>query len=122
MVGILLGYHIPLVLRPCHDDTFQVVGPAYIYDLSDTQALLGLIEDPWLAKIDGFCEWVYLNRETGEMLPEAPRLGPLPDGWEEVSLGRFRARGATESVGKDPRWTAESLEKRGVPLRVFDLV
>ena len=121
-MGIVFGCHLPLVLRRCHDEGFQVVGSAYVYGLSEAQAFLGPVPYPWVAKIDSRNALVYLNSDTEEVLHEDPRLGLLPNGWEEVAPGRFRVAGTVEIIDEDPRWTAESLKERGVPLKTFYLV
>ncbi|PVH70708.1 HET-domain-containing protein [Cadophora sp. DSE1049] len=121
VLAIVFGCHLPLVLRKCHEG-FQVVGPAYVYGLSEAQVLLGTVPHPWVAKMDSRNSLEYLNNDTGKVSHEDPRLGPLPNGCEEVAPGRFRFAGAVEIIEEDPRWTAESLKERGVSLETFYLV
>lgn len=41
MVAVLLGCELPLVLRPLHDATFQVLGEAYVEGVMAGEAVLG---------------------------------------------------------------------------------
>jgi hypothetical protein len=70
----------------------------------------------------------YIDRGTGSIQLEDPRLGPLPKGWQKVNGGgdhcaMFVKDGSgNEPTDEDPRLTQEALKERGVDLKVFELV
>ena len=100
------------------------------------EALLGPLPDSFTAVFrhnprNGTDRWAYLDQETGVFQAEDPRLGPLPDGWsikshkgeQYAQLFVQNQTGVTRvQTWDDPRLSREALEKRGVPLQVFDLV
>lgn len=138
----LLGCDRPLVLRPLEDDTFILVGDAYVYGLHDARPFLGPLPQNWKVKLtarsfEGYWRQImFINEVTGEVMVEDPRLGPLSSGWERVEpeeLGGPRdvndsrfcmyfKNGATgDIVDYDPRMLPETLEARGVRLETFVL-
>ncbi len=100
------------------------------------EALLGPLPDSFNAVFrhtptNGSFGWAYLDQETGVFQAEDPRLGPLPDGWSIMSHKneQYKQLFVNDQTGvtrvktwDDPRLSWEALEKRGVPLQVFDLV
>ena len=132
-VCILLGCQSPLVLRPCGDGYYKVVGECYIDGFTNGAAVLGPLPSNWQLVGRYFEEYldhhnVFLNHQTGEFQPEDPRLGPLPAGWYISDHRRKDAwiRYANYETGKvthfDPRMTPEALRARGVEMREFQLV
>ena len=119
-----------MILRPQGskadaNDSFQVVGSAYVHGMMDAQCLLGEFRHPNALKIDCGTPkgniWTTLNTETGQSGAEDARLGPLPSGWSVLEDGRFRNEQGI-ITDDDPRWSVESLRQRGVKLEPFRLV
>ena len=130
-----------MVLRPDTDrpGTYAYKGSGYIHGLMDGEALLGPVPAPYRVQIkrDVEDDWGYenphlLNVETGEYVRKDPRLGPVPEGWEELipertfedprSYARFRNSTTGEVINSDPRLLPAALEERGVKLETFNLV
>jgi hypothetical protein len=145
-VCVLLGCTSPLILRPkisnpSAKQSFAIVGECYVPGMVSSEAILGPFEDGWcrVYKYDrGTGEWwdAYLNKRTGHVQIEDPRLGKLPEGWMRKSHDKEYAwywyvradeqdRDEEMSQNKwreDPRMTTEALRKIGVDLKVFRLV
>ena len=126
----------PDTTRPGH---YVYIGSGYVHGLMDGEALLGPLPPPYKVQIKrdvedgwGYENPHYLNAETGEFIRKDPRLGPVPDGWEELMLERtpddprtftrFRNRTTGEMINSDPRLFPAALEERGVKLETFNLV
>ncbi|KAG8164356.1 hypothetical protein KVR01_006274 [Diaporthe batatas] len=132
-VCVFLGCDSPIILRQQSDGTYQVVGEAFVYALLDAQALLGPLPEPWFpvqkSSMGRPLYW-FLNRETGEMTQNDPRLGPLI-GWErlDVEMGaddprtcqKYRNIETGQVINFDPRMSLDTLKARGVKLRTFAL-
>lgn len=115
-----------MVLRPFNNDTFQVVGRAYVDGLMDAQGVLGTVPEPWKVMVQRFTPkgdiWTFVHKETGDVVHEDPRLGPLPVGWTIMDDGRFSHAESGKMTEEDPRWNIENLKKRGIDLTEFHLV
>jgi len=136
IVTVLLGSFSAMILRPTQEGNYKLVGEAYCDGIMHGEALLGPLPDSFNAVFrhnptNGTLRWAYLDQETGVFQAEDPRLGPLPDGWnikshkdeEFAQLFVQNQTGVTRvETWDDPRLSWEALEKRGVPLQVFDLV
>lgn len=145
-VCVLLGCTSPLIFRPKIGDpgakqSFAIVGECYIPGLVSSEAILGPFEDGWCRGYKynrGTGEWwdVYLNRRTGHIQIEDPRLGKLPEGWIRKSHDKEYAwhwyvrvdeQDQVEEMPQnkwreDPRMKTEALKERGADLKVFRLV
>jgi hypothetical protein len=88
----------------------------------DAECLLGKFRDPHRLRInhDG-SKWTTFNTETGQLDIEDARLGPLPSGWTALDKGRYQNEEGVITEN-DPRWSVESLRKRGVKLEKLDLI
>ncbi|KAH7148490.1 heterokaryon incompatibility protein-domain-containing protein [Dactylonectria macrodidyma] len=141
VVCVILGCDRPLILRPNPDGTYHFLSHGFVYDLQDSQALLGPLPSPWRVQVyehpqQEFRNYnQYFNRETKELTPEDPRLGPL-SGWERIpldKLGRdltgddpevidfFKNTKDGRIVNSDPRLSPDALERKGVKLEMFVL-
>ena len=132
-ISVLLGCPLPLVLRPCGDGYYKVVGECYIDGFMEGAACLGPLPSKWQLTRRYFEEYsgyydAFLDHQTGEFQVEDPRLGPLPAGWyigdhKRKDAWNLYANGETgEKTIFDPRMTPEALTARGVELREFQLV
>lgn len=132
-VCVFLGCDSPIIIRQQSDGSYRVIGEAFIYALRDAHALLGSLPEPWLVRqVDSTFRPAYrfLNRETGEMTEDDPRLGPLI-GWERlaVEMGADDPRNCQKYknvetghvINYDPRMSLDALKARGVKLRTFAL-
>ncbi|KAI0172141.1 heterokaryon incompatibility protein-domain-containing protein [Hypoxylon sp. FL1284] len=130
IVVVLLGCAHPLVLRASSqahkyrgNQTYEVVGPAYVHGLMEAQALLGPTKQPWTVLVDdktGCQLWRCYNEENGTCAPEDVRLGPLPLGWSALEDGKFRSE-TGEFTDEDPRETGKHLRNHGAKLKTFYL-
>jgi hypothetical protein len=129
---VLLGCGSPLILRPCENAAYQVVGPVYVHGLMDNEALLGPLPPGWSVHYTitpgGYEAQAFEDGNTGTGTFEDPRLGLLPDS-RRISLNRtnseflmlkYQEKEAAE--WGDPRLTKEELERRGVALEQIVLV
>jgi hypothetical protein len=133
VVTILLGCESAMILRPYGNEQFKVVGEGYCQGFMWGEALLGQFSGRFepLMRYDedaGIWRWAYINRETGVIQEEDPRLGKLPEGWEkrrhkgEEYWSWFANDEKGLSGTDDPRLGPNAFRKRGVPLRVFELI
>jgi hypothetical protein len=136
IVTVLLGSRSAMILRPTQEGNYKLVGEAYCDGFMHGEALLGPLPDSFTAVFrhnptNGDYFWAYLDQETGVFQAEDPRLGPLPPGWSIKShkneqfwqiFVHNQTGVARVKTSRDPRLSWEALEKRGVPLQVFDLV
>jgi hypothetical protein len=124
IVTVLLGSLSAMILRPTQEGNYKLVGEAYCDGFMHGEALLGPLPDSFTAVFrhnpthDTYV-WAYLDQETGVF------------GWsikshkDEQFMQLFvnNQTGVTEvETWGDPRLSWEALEKRGVPLQIFDLV
>jgi hypothetical protein len=84
VVVILLGCSSAMIFRPGRNDTYQVIGEAYLHGFMECQALLGPLPDRFeyiflCGEADNGCYEICVNRKTGLVQAEDPRLGPLPE-------------------------------------------
>ena len=132
-VSVLLGCQSPLVLRPCGDGSYKVMGECYIDGFMDGAAYLGPLPTKWQRTaryFEGFATnyYTFVNLQTGEFQVEDPRSGPLTAGWYISDHERKDALNlyANDETGVrtrfDPRMTPEALTARGVEMREFQLV
>jgi predicted secreted protein len=138
---LLLGCRVPLILRPAacsptKNPSYEVVGVVIVHGVMHAELLLGELQPQYRACVQtdsfGFTMPSYRDMTTGETNFEDPRLGPIPDGWEQlptertsddpVIFARFRNSASGEVFNADPRLFPKALEARGVKLETFDLV
>ncbi|KAF7547280.1 hypothetical protein G7Z17_g7844 [Cylindrodendrum hubeiense] len=141
VVCVILGCDRPFILRPAYNGTYHFLSYGFVYDLQDSQALLGPLPSAWRVQVYEHHEQEfrsynqYFNTDTKELTTEDPRLGPI-SGWERIPLDKI-GRGLTGDdpevidffkntkdgsiVDSDPRLSPEALEKRGVQLEAFVL-
>ena len=131
---IVLGCHSPLVFRANEVGKYTVVGECYLDGFMDGAGLLGMLPKPWQRvtryNLDLKDEHVaFIDRDTGTVQVEDPRLGPPPPGWR-IADHRYKhvyntytneAAGVFES-DFDPRMTPEALKARGIDLQEYRLV
>jgi hypothetical protein len=138
IITVMLGCDSPIILRPTQDGSYKFIGEAYCDGCMHGEALLGPLPDSfetvWRYDYNpecGYFRWAYRNKETGKFQPEDPRLGPLPLEWSYGSHpeDEFWQAFVKDNPGNprevtlwDPRLSSEALRRRGVPLRVFELV
>lgn len=88
----------------------------------DAECLLGKFRCPHRVRINlEGDKWTTFNTETGQLDVEDARLGPLPPGWTTLDKGRYQNEKGVITEN-DPRWSVESLRKRGVKLEEFNLI
>ena len=138
-VYVILGCDAPLILRPTMNNEWQVVGRCYIDGVEDGRVFLGDLPKPYrrvirFEEVSGKWWPAYLNQQTGDILVEDPRLGPLPPGWRVKRHKHQNAwdwytdddfeedRNQQQKLPGDPRWTVDALRRRGVILQNFKLV
>jgi hypothetical protein len=141
IICVLLGCHVPMILRPNEEGRFSIVGECYCHGIMDGAVLLGPLPEGFeFVKIFqqrwGAHYKAYIDRRNGKVQIEDPRLTghPLPPRWR---IDRFEDEGAsivnfveenddgtekTRTVDFDPRMTSEELRKRGVDIVRFDLI
>ncbi|KAF2489419.1 HET-domain-containing protein [Lophium mytilinum] len=132
IIAVLLGCSAPIVLRPSIDETYQVVGEAYVHGVMNGELLLGALDKGveliWKRDKDGLLSPTFLDRRTATITAEDPRLSStaLPPGWskelDEFGLPWFWHDDSDEGTECDPRIGKEALLSRGVNLRTFTLV
>jgi len=133
VVVTLLGCETAMVLRPTTNNQYQFVGEAYYYEAMSwtDDALFGPLPGSYeliVCNADRKGYPAFIDRGTGFITPEDPRLGPLPEGWKLYPHERspyrlqFKNDKTGQSTRKDPRLSPKALRKRGVKLQVFDLV
>jgi hypothetical protein len=133
ILAVVLGSDLPILLRPFSnvEDSirYQAIGPGYVSDLMDTEALLGPIPRNYQVqyKIDSSSNWLmaFINQDSGTVTFDDPRSGSLPGGWEfdrqyetdERAKRYFRNTKTGKFTWADPRLTVEELRKRGVDVQ-----
>ncbi len=133
-VVVLLGCDSAMILRPCKQDYYRVVGGAYCEDIMDGEALLGPLPEGfrivWRYN-ESTQVWYqsFLEKKSDKFYAEDPRLGKLPRGWRkdehpnEEFFSRFvNDETSGDIVYFDPRLAPEALRERGVKLEEFKLI
>jgi hypothetical protein len=122
-----------MVLRTFRDNQYRLLGEAVYDEAMDGSAFLGSLPERFqimLMVVEGYEEhsswaWRFLQRETGIVSAEDPRLGDteLPLGWRRNSSieGGFLNDKTGVRTMYDPGLTAAFLS-RGVTLEVFEIV
>jgi hypothetical protein len=77
VVTILLGCRRPIILRPCQNHTYLVIGEAYCHGVMTAEALLGPLPAPF-EFVSRRGHPTFMKSDTGSFQPEDPRLGQLP--------------------------------------------
>lgn len=135
VVIIALGCDSPLLLRPTGSQ-FRIVGEAYCDGFMHGEALLGALPKDWKAVFRTLSDTdkaygAYRNTATDEMQPDDPRLEmvDLPPGWTKHEHELMHLQNLylnkdinKDLVKKDPRLTSSALRKRGVGVKVFEIV
>jgi hypothetical protein len=87
----------------------------------DAECLLGKFRGPHRVRINLEGDmWTTFNTKTSQLDTEDARLGPLPPGWMALDKGRYQNE--VVITENDPRWSVDSLRKRGVKLEELDLI
>ena len=132
VIVVLLGCHLPLVMRPA-GSKYRIVGAAYCDWFMRGEALLGGFPTEWEAVYrlhrEGY-HLVYRNTVTGEIQLDDPRLDlvELPPGWKKQEHARMHMynRYENKDTGKtwhpDPRLTTSALRERGVDMKTFEII
>ena len=131
---IVLGCQSPLVFRANKLGNHTVVGECYLDGYMDGEGLLGRLPSNWqcVDRYDpvskGYLD-AFLNRDTGIVQVEDPRLGPLPPGWRIANhmdkrlYNKYTNRAAGIFHSRfDPRMSSEALKARGIDLQEYRLV
>ncbi|PMD34559.1 HET-domain-containing protein [Hyaloscypha variabilis F] len=136
LITAWLGCDSVMILRPTGSGQYLVIGEAYCSGVMDGSAFLGPLPDS-VEKVARYAEGLkfylptFINRESGKLYVEDPRLEgvPLPEGWrkEEHANEEYFPWFVNDSTGEDngyfdPRLSVEALGSRGVKLQVFDLI
>jgi hypothetical protein len=121
-----------MVLRQTENGQHKVLGEAYCEGFMEGEALLGpLPDDVELVKdVDAspHVRYSFLDRKTGVVQLEDPRLGPLPLGWREEEhpldhIFHWFVNETGENAGsRDPRTRSGALKERGVNVEIFNLI
>ncbi|KAH8599551.1 heterokaryon incompatibility protein-domain-containing protein [Bisporella sp. PMI_857] len=133
---ILLGCNTPTILRPkANSSLYTVVGEGYLSGMMNSEVLLGPLPESYeqVAILDDKRSrlwWVLIDRLTGRIFVEDPRLGELPASWErkrhedERFFSWFvnKETGEEFTRGFDPRMTSKALKHAGVKLQDFVLI
>ncbi|KAI9648263.1 hypothetical protein NHQ30_002895 [Ciborinia camelliae] len=130
-----LGANNPVLLRPCENGCYQVLGMCYVHGLMSNEAFLGPL--PREFRLDTLENkpgqpHIYFDSKSSKFPMNDPRLGRLPNGWQFESLHpdqEFKTlQNFNQETGKktyfDPRLTPEALKERDpdLKLEVFSLV
>ncbi|KAE9580636.1 hypothetical protein CGMCC3_g3402 [Colletotrichum fructicola] len=126
-IWVVLGFRFPLLIRPVEDSKYRVVGPCYVPQLSNGEAVLGPLPDGWKVMFhpSGSPHFV---APDGSGTIQDPRLEKeLPPGWEQKespdhSQLLWKRTEDENWRTLDPRQTPEKLEDRGVKLEMITVV
>jgi hypothetical protein len=124
------------MLRPGPEGKYRVVGECYVCGLEDAKALLGPLGDDWTVQVfaestDYRRNFKFLNKETGVLTDDDPRLPPLPSQWERIetemtsgptTFQLFKNGDDGRTINYDPRMTPNTFESKGVAIERFILV
>ena len=74
-----------MILRPIEDGYYIFVDESYVHGLMDAEALLGPLPSglTQMKKLGNLYNLVFVDSSAGQVYYEAPRLGPLLEGWEQ---------------------------------------
>lgn len=135
VICILLGYEVPILLRPSpQDDTFIVVGFCYIHGIMDGEVYLGSLPSFCQAKVErtGRGGKRFFNSDTKTLSKHDPRLGTLTEDWESLAIeptpddpylyAPHRNKVTCEFINSDPRLSPDALVARGIKLQKFRLL
>jgi hypothetical protein len=94
VVAVLLGCSSAMVFRPGPNNTYQVIGEAYLGGFVEFQALLDPLPKPFehirfYSERDRMWWDVCFNRQKRLVQVEDPRLGPLPGYVKKMLILRF---------------------------------
>jgi hypothetical protein len=145
IVCAFLGSTNLTVLRPQGENTYKVVGHAFVHGFHDARPFLGPLPPGWrvvvldddhggnmirfrnIAAAGADVELEMCDADT----VNDPRLGDLPPGWEWSEAERTKNdpdlfeeyyHESDKYIHSDPRMTVEALAARGVILESFDLI
>jgi hypothetical protein len=134
LICILFGCNSAMILRPTRNDQYQVVGEAYCDGFMSGEGILGPLP-PNLQLGVRFREDLnsyvsaFRERNTGKVLEEDPRLGPLPMGWRKTKMVDYpleewfiKDETVEDPTTYDPRLSPEALREKGVDLKVSELI
>jgi hypothetical protein len=140
MLAVILGCGFPVFLRPSTAletpdmVAYQVVGPAYVEHIKNSEPLLGSLPSGSERHLDwdmnGLKVLGFTDVKSGNVVYDDPRLGPLPGDWEfakkyeprSVEQRMYKNKTTGEVTWRDPRTTSEELRKRGTPIQEIVLV
>jgi hypothetical protein len=121
-----------MILRPSGSNQYEVIGPCFVHGLMLGDALKPPLESPWkdvLPVTRGWALPYFINPETGELLKDDMRLGPLPTDWEEVTTLDpflppfvFKNKESGQISMNDLRMSAEAISQRGIILETLELI
>lgn len=120
LICVLLGCDTPMLLRPTSYSRYQVVGSCFIHGLMNGEAFLGPLPEDYQALLvlderRGINAWGFRDRRTGRVQFNDPRFDSISAENDDEVL-------TNPDGSQSRRLTAGILEKRGMPLKTFDLV
>ena len=144
-LSILLNSPVPFVMRSQEANQFGIVGEAYCFGFMADEAFLGSFPTQIQPVTQHMKHHVtvyaadhettvkcpmYRHQDSGLTYHEDPRLGPLPRGWTLKNNAEEPSRldyvndetGKETKWDRDPRFSVESIRKRGVELQTFTIV
>ncbi|KAI0551240.1 heterokaryon incompatibility protein-domain-containing protein [Xylaria curta] len=136
VICVFFGCDSPIVLRPEPGGGHSVVGECYVCGLEDGTALLGPLENHWRVQVftesrDHRRNYRFLNKNTGVLSDEDPRLPPLPTDWEKIdtetisgptTFQLYKNTKTGQIINYDPRLTPNTFASRGVTIERFILI
>jgi hypothetical protein len=116
-----------------------VVGRSYVHGTEDGRAFLGDLPGRYQREIrfeEASGRWwpAYVDHQTGNILIEDLRLGPLPPGWRArkhdydkawnwyINEESEEGRNPQQRLPGDPRWKSDALIRRGIDLKILKFV
>ena len=122
-VCILLGSGIPMLLRPTLNSQHQVIGSCYVHGLTNGEAFLGPMPEHYqpILSLDELIRrhcWVFLDRWTGKLQWNDPRIESLPEGDSDEAVPMVLFPDGSQQR----RLTPEMIKRRGVKLQTFNLI
>lgn len=138
IISVFLGANKPVLLRPCENGRYQVLGMCYVHGLMNNEALLGPLPGAFrLVPRRGtlLLSQSYFDPESSKFQIDDPRLGSLPSGWRFETLYPnqdeqfdtfqiFVNEETDERTFFDPRLTPDALKVRNsdLKLEIFSLI